>query len=151
MRHCIASNERAHRCHSSHIRPCYDRVIRTDHSEPKTAVPGRSDDQGDGKVAQRAMRRKAATARGRHSRPHTRPPSSFRRNTRHQYITYDHEQHPAASRRENSSTEGLQQHPERMTQACAVSIMNACLHESVWVLRASNESALRLASTTQQR
>ena len=31
-----------------------DLSIRTDHSEPKTAVPGRSDDQGDGKVAQRA-------------------------------------------------------------------------------------------------
>ena len=40
--------------------------------------------------------------------------------------------------------------PERMTRACAVSIMNACLHELVWVLRASGESAWRLESTTQQ-
>ena len=40
--------------------------------------------------------------------------------------------------------------PERMTRACAVSIMNACLHELVWVLRASSESAWRLESTTQQ-
>ena len=60
--------------HSSHIRPC----IRTDHAEPKTAVSDRSDDQGDGKVAQRAMRRKAAAVRGRQNRPHTQPPSSFR-------------------------------------------------------------------------
>ena len=34
-------------------------------------------------VAQRAMRRKAAAARGRHNRTHTRPLSSFRCNTRH--------------------------------------------------------------------
>ena len=40
--------------------------------------------------------------------------------------------------------------PERMTRACAVSIMNACLHELVWVMRASGESAWRLESTTQQ-
>jgi len=40
--------------------------------------------------------------------------------------------------------------PERMTRACAVSIMNACLHELVWVLIASDESAWRLESTTQQ-
>ena len=40
--------------------------------------------------------------------------------------------------------------PERMTRACAVSIMNACLHELVWVLRASGASAWRLESTTQQ-
>ena len=96
------------------------------------------------------MRRKAAAVRGRHSRPHTRPPSSFRCNTRHHHITYDHTPHLAASRRENSSTEGLQQHPERMTRACAVSIMNACLHELVWMLRASSELAWRLASTAQQ-
>jgi len=37
-----------------------------------------------------------------------------------------------------------------MTRACAVSIMNACLHELVWVLRASCEPEWRLASTTQQ-
>ena len=40
--------------------------------------------------------------------------------------------------------------PERMTRACAVSIMNACLHELVWVMRASGESGWRLESTTQQ-
>ena len=40
--------------------------------------------------------------------------------------------------------------PERMTRVCAVSIMNACLHELVWVVRASCESAWRLESTTQQ-
>ena len=68
----------------------------------------------------------------------------------HQHIKCGHTQHLAASRRENSSTEGLQQHPERMTRACAVSIMNACLHELVWVVRASCESAWRLESTTQQ-
>ena len=37
-----------------------------------------------------------------------------------------------------------------MTRACAVSIMNACLHELVWMLRASSELAWRLASTAQQ-
>ena len=120
------------------------------YAEPTAAVSGRPDDQGDHKAAQRAMRRKAAAARGRHSRPHTRPPSSFRCNTRHDHITYDHTPHLAASRRENSSTEGLQQHPERMTRACAVSIMNACLHELVWVPGATSESEWRLASTMQQ-
>jgi len=60
-----------------------DLGIRTDHAEPKTAVSGRSDDQGDGKVAQRAMRRKAAAVRGRQNRPHTRPPSRFRWDARH--------------------------------------------------------------------
>lgn len=96
------------------------------------------------------MRRKAAAARGRQNRPHTRPLSSFRCNARHQHIKCYHKQHIPASRRENSSTEGLQQHPERMTRACAVSIMNACLYELVWVLRVSCEPAWRLASTTQQ-
>ena len=40
--------------------------------------------------------------------------------------------------------------PERMTRACAVNIMNAFLHELVWVTRASGESAWRLESTRQQ-
>ena len=43
--------------------------------------------------------------------------------------------------------------PEGMTRACAVSIMNACLHELhvVWVImRASSESAWRLESAAQQ-
>ena len=86
------------------------------YAEPTAAVSGRPDDQGDHKAAQRAMRRKAAAVRGRHNRPHTRPPSSFRCNMRHQHTTHDHKQHLAASRRGNSSTEGLQQHPERMTR-----------------------------------
>ena len=61
---------------------------------------------------------------------------SFRCNTRHQHIKCGHMQRLAASRREHSSTEGQQQHPERMIRACAVSIMNAYLHELVWVLGA---------------
>ena len=137
-------------CHIAPTTPKPGHGMGSNHAEPTNTVFGRPDDQGDRKAAQRAMRRKAAAARGRHSRPHTRPPSSFRCNTRHHHITYDHTPHLAASRRENSSTEGLQQHPERMTRACAVSIMNACLHELVWMLRASSELAWRLASTAQQ-
>ena len=100
--------------------------IGTDHAEPKTAVPGRSDDQGDGKVAQRAMRRKAAAVRGRQNRPHTQPPGSFRWDARHQHFNCGHEQRFNASRREKLSIEGLHMIHERMTRACAVSIMNAC-------------------------
>ena len=74
-------------------------------------------------------------------------PSTAMRGTEH--IKCDHKQHLAVSRRKNSSKEGLQQHPERMARACAVTIMNACLHELVWVLWASCEPAWRLASTTQ--
>ena len=101
-------------------------------------------------VAQRAMRRKAAAARGRQNRPHTQPPGSFRWDARHQHFNCGQEQRFNASRCENSSIEGLHMIPERMTRACAVSIMNACLHELVWVLRVSCGPAWRLASTTQQ-
>ena len=96
------------------------------------------------------MRRKAAAARGRQNRPHTQPPGSFRWDARHQHFNCGQEQRFNASRRENSSIEGLHMIPERMTRACAVSIMNACLHELVWMLRASSELAWRLASTAQQ-
>ena len=144
--HLIATIERSHRSCCSYTRPGYLR--RPCRANGRRFRPGRR--PGRPQVAQRAMRRKAAAARGRHNRTHTRPPSSFRCNARHQHIKCDHKQHLAASRRENSSTEGLQQHPERMTRACAVSIMNACLHELAWVLRASCELAWRLASTTQQ-
>ena len=65
-------------------------------------------------------------------------------NMRHQHIKCDHKQQSlAASRREKQSTEGLQQHPERMTPVCAVSIMNTCLHELVWVLRVSRKPCPR--------
>ena len=120
------------------------------YAEPTAAVSGRPDDQGDHKVAQRAMRRKVAAARGRHDRPHARPLSSFRCETRRHRSMHGREQRLAASRSENSSTQGLQQHPERMTRACLVSIMNASWHELVWVPGASGESVWRLASTVQQ-
>ena len=72
------------------------------------------------------------------------------RMTRDQHFKCGHEQRLNAPRRDNSSIEGLHMIPERMTRACAVSIMNACLHELVWMLRASSELAWRLASTAQQ-
>ena len=145
-RHFIATIECAHRSRCSHNRSGYQ--TRPCRANDRRFRPARR--PGRPQVAQRAMRRKAAATRGRHDRTHTRPPSSFRCNARYQHIKCDHKQRLAASRRENSSTEGLQQHPERMTRACAVSIMNACLHELVWVMRASCESVWRLESTTQQ-
>ena len=77
------------------------------------------------KVAQRAMRRKVAAARGRHDRPHARPLSSFRCETRHRRSMHDREQRLAASRSENSSTQGLQQHPESTPRAHTVRVMCA--------------------------
>ena len=146
MCHVIATIERSHRRLCSHTRPGYPR--RPCQANGRRFRPARR--PGRPQVAQRAMRRKVAAARGRHDRPHARPLSSFRCETRHHRSMHGREQRLAASRSENSSTQGLQQHPERMTRACLVSIMNASWHELVWVPGASGESVWRLASTVQQ-
>ena len=148
MCHVIATIKRSHRRLCSHTRPGYPR--RPCQANGRRFRPARRPGRPQVAQSERAMRRKAAAARGRQNRPHTQPPGSFRWDARHQHFNCGHVQRFNASRRENSSIEGLHMIPERMTRACAVSIMNACLHELVWVMRASCESVWRLESTTQQ-